>query len=192
MDKIFHSKQKAMDYANLGGGARSGIPQVDSGSKLYNPTKQAKESKDQRKVKKAETGTPTKKPEKGKIKQDVPQIGALGAFAALGGGLIGGVSMSATQAKAPEIKPKHEIVREVTPEQEGKPEYERKTSVLSGIGEPEIDEGRKLSAQKSTVSGADDDYEDAPTGNLHVLLIYLHNVICCYGGINKILNIKFH
>ena len=92
MDKIFHAKQKTFDYANLGGGPRSGIAQVDSASRLYNPTKQSKDSVSK-----------TKKPEKEKVKQNVPQIGALGAFAALSGGLIGGVSSASTAAN-PEVR----------------------------------------------------------------------------------------
>ena len=159
MDNIFHSKQKQFDYANLGGTTRSGIPQVDSKSNLYNPSKQAKESGS--KVKKSEEPKKSKKKEKEKVKQNVPQIGALGAFAALSGGMIGGVSMTATEAK-PEVLEKPAISRERTPEPSRKP------SVLSGTGEAEVDIGRKFSTQISTFSGADEEYEDEPTGNLSV------------------------
>jgi hypothetical protein len=173
LDKIFHAKQKTFDYANLGGGPRSGIAQVDSASRLYNPTKQSKDSVSK-----------TKKPEKEKVKQNVPQIGALGAFAALSGGLIGGVSSASTAAN-PEVKDYHEKTRDVTPEPEKKPEYERKTSVLSGIGQAEIDTRRKFSSQLSTASQADDEDENAPTGNVYVFLIYIHNIISSYDRIRQ-------
>ena len=86
-----------------------------------------------------------------KVKQDVPQIGALGAFAALSGGMIGGVSMAATKEETA-----------VTTVDEKKP-YVKKQSVLSGIGEAEIDENRRK--YSSQISKDDEEVEDAPTGN---------------------------
>ena len=94
-----------------------------------------------------------------KVKQEVPQIGALGAFAALSGGMIGGVSMAAT---------KEETATKVSTFDETKPRPNvKKASVLSGIGEAEIDENRrKFSTQ---LSKDDEELEDAPTGIYYYL-----------------------
>ena len=90
MGGIFHTK--AFDYGNMGGvpsrGAASAA-QVDSGATFYRP---AKTSKKEEKKKKKE--------EKAKVKQAVPQIGAIGAFAAMSGGLIGAATMAQGSPKA--------------------------------------------------------------------------------------------
>ena len=130
MDSIFHSGPKSKDYLNLGGASRAGGPQVDQKAK---PKSDKKSSK---------------------VKQDVPQIGALGAFAALSGGMIGGVSMAATKEESKVV-----TVDETKP----KP-YKKQSSVLQGIGDAEVDENRrKFSSLKSQ---EDEDVEEAPMGML--------------------------
>ena len=141
MDSIFHSGPKSKDYLNLGGASRAGGPQVDNKAKAKADAKAKKASK---------------------VKQDVPQIGALGAFAALSGGMIGGVSMAATKDE-----PKVQTVDETKP-----PPYKKQQSVLSGVGEAEIDENRrKFSSIKSQ---EDEEEDDAPMGMqiFHFLLIF--------------------
>ena len=141
MDSIFHSGPKSKDYLNLGGASRAGGPQVDNKAKAKADAKAKKASK---------------------VKQDVPQIGALGAFAALSGGMIGGVSMAATKDE-----PKVQTVDETKPHP-----YKKQQSVLSGVGEAEIDENRrKFSSLKSQ---EDEEEDDAPMGMqiFHFLLIF--------------------
>lgn len=134
MDSIFHSGPKSKDYLNLGGAStKRGGAQVDSKAKAKADKKSSK------------------------VKQNVPQIGALGAFAALSGGMIGGVSMAATKDE-----PQVENVDETT-----KPRpFVKKGSVLSGVGEAEVDENRrKFSTLKSQ---EDEEIEDAPTVDTRV------------------------
>ena len=148
MDNIFHSNDKAMDYANLGGGPRSGEAQVDSRAHSMKTAKQATDS---------ENEGSGKSPQKGKVKQNVPQIGALGAFAAMTGGFMGGVSSSGSAQKDPKEPPRSK------PVEDKRSAYTRTPSVLSGVGVPEIDERRKYSAQLSK-DGDDEEFEFSPTG----------------------------
>merc|ERR1711997_1353365 len=98
MDNIFHSNDKAMDYANLGGGPRSGEAQVDSRAHSMKTAKQVTDSENE------DNGRGS--PQKGKVKQNVPQIGALGAFAAMTGGFMGGVSSTGSAQKDPKGPPR--------------------------------------------------------------------------------------
>ena len=149
MDNIFHSNDKAMDYANLGGGPRSGEAQVDSRAHSMKTVKQVTDSENE------DNGRGS--PQKGKVKQNVPQIGALGAFAAMTGGFMGGVSSTGSAQKDPKEPPRSR------PVEDKRAAYTRTPSVLSGVGVPEIDERRKFSTQLSK-DGDDEEFEFSPTG----------------------------
>ena len=165
MDAMFDSNKKAMDYSNLGG-RRAGEAQVDSGASKYKTKQSAKE--DTSKGKKS-----VGKKDKDKVKQNVPQIGALGAFAALSGGMIGGVSMAATEAKEKQEREEREKEEALQALTSGKPSYKKKSSVLTGIGDAEVDQNRKFSMQRSVVEGDDEDFEDTPTGNFPIFIFFL-------------------
>ena len=152
MDNIFHSNDKAMDYANLGGGPRSGEAQVDSRAHSMKTAKQVTDSENEDNGRGSGKG-----PQKGKISQNLPQIGALGAFAAMTGGFMGGVSSSASAQKDPKEPPRSK------PVEDKRSAYTRTPSVLSGVGVPEIDERRKYSTQLSK-DGDDEEFEFSPTG----------------------------
>lgn len=130
--------------------------QVDSGARFYKPTKQSKDPES--KATDSELVSSAQKQDK--IKHPVPQIGALGAFTALSGGLIGGVSLSEGDRSA-----RVSIEKETTSEEIQK--RRRKSSFRIDAAddiEPEVDAGRKFSTAHSIMSADDEDCEDAPTG----------------------------
>ena len=169
MDKIFH--KKAFDYANLGGGPAGGTAaQVDAGAKFYKP---AKPSKDPGSIElDVKPVSSTQKEEKKKVKHAVPQIGALGAFTALSGGLIGGVSMSATQPAKKDVEKQEDEPTPASTEKGKLASKQRRSGFRVGDDvseddiEPELDvERRKFSTQFSITSADDEDFDVAATGN---------------------------
>ena len=160
------------------------MAQVDSGSKFYKSTKQSKQ--DNGGLEDTNKQVNVQEKQEVKVHHSVPQIGALGAFSALTGGLIGRLSMSQRQSPQP-IAEKDEVKNEVeslpssTHERE-KSSEKKKTSFIVG-GEqydeiaPEVDLGRKYSKKYSHRSAEFDptnDYDTPQTGKNYLALINIY------------------